>query len=157
LRLRNFLRFSTFNKKPNPIFVYNSYFFNPNKRSSDKADKDPRCSYLIGFGLLFMFHDYAYPAPDNFTLFTYNRSTFNFQRTSLLFLVVNLLTFGHRSLFYLIFFCSAMFFFFTRSLTKLFAPRPVLVVFTPLFFASETVFNFFTTNHPSRTALSHWL
>jgi hypothetical protein len=133
LRLRNFLRFSTFNKKLNLILVCNSYFFNSNKRPIDKADKDHHASYLIGSGFLFMFYDYAYPAPANFTLFTYNWFTFNFQLTSLLFLVVNLLTFGHRAPLYLIFFCSAVFFFFTRSLTKLFVPQPVLVVSTPFF------------------------
>jgi hypothetical protein len=117
----------------NPIFAYNSYFFNLNKWPIDKAPKVSSSSYLVGFGFLFMFHAYAYPALDNFTLFTYNWFTFNFQLTSLLFLVVNLLTFGHRAPLYLIFFCSAVFFFFTRSLTKLFVPQPVLVVSTPFF------------------------
>ena len=132
----------TFNQKMNPILVYNSYFFNSNKRPIDKADKDHRASYLIGFGFLFMFHDYAYSALGNFTLFTYNWFTFNFQLTSLLFLAVNLLTFGHRAPLYLIFFCSALLFFFTRSLTKLFAPQPVLVVSAPFFSRPERFLTF---------------
>ena len=110
--MRNFLRFSTFNKKMNPIFAYNSYFFNLNKWPIDKAPKVSSSSYLVGFGFLFMFHAYAYPALDNFTLFTYNWFTFNFQLTSLLFLVFYFLTFRYRSLFYLIFFFAVVFFFF---------------------------------------------
>ena len=117
----------------NPIFDYNSYFFNPNKRPIGKAPKVSSPSYQVGFGFLFMFHAYAYLALDNFTLFTYNRSTFNFQLTSLLFLVFYLLTFRYRSLFYLIFFCAVVFFFFTHRCIKLFVTQSALVVSTFFF------------------------
>ena len=96
----------------NPIFAYNSYFFHPNKWPIGKAPKVSSSSYQVGFGFLFMFHAYAYPALDNFTLFTYNWFTFNFQLTSPLFLVFYFLTFRYRSLFYLAFFCAVAFFFF---------------------------------------------
>ena len=140
--MRNFLHFSTFNKKMNPIFDYNSYFFNPNKRPIGKAPKVSSPSYQVGFGFLFMFHAYAYLALDNFTLFTYNRSTFNFQLTSLLFLVFYLLTFRYRSLFYLIFFCAVVFFFFTHRCIKLFVTQSALVVSTFFFSHPKRVLSF---------------
>ena len=126
----------------NPIFDYNSYFFNPNKRPIGKAPKVSSPSYQVGFGFLFMFHAYAYLALDNFTLFTYNRSTFNFQLTSLLFLVFYLLTFRYRSLFYLIFFCAVVFFFFTHLCIKLFVIQSALVVSTFFFSHLKRVLSF---------------
>jgi hypothetical protein len=133
--LRNFLRFSTFNKKMNPIFTCNSYFFHLNKWPINKATKVSSSTYLVGFGFLFMFHAYTYPALDNFTLFTYNGSTFNFQPASLLFLVFYFLTFRYRSLFYLIFFFAVVFFLFTHHRIKLFVTQSALAVST--FFCSH--------------------
>ena len=140
--LRNFLRFSTFNKKMNPIFAYNSYFFHPNKWPIGKAPKVSSSSYKVGFGFLFMFHAYAYPALDNFTLFTYNWFTFNFQLTSPLFLVFYFLTFRYRSLFYPIFFFAVVFFLSTHRCIKLFVTQSALVVSTFFFSHLKRVLSF---------------
>ena len=126
----------------NPIFAYNSYFFHLNKWPIGQAPKVSSSSYPVGFGFLFMFHAYAYPALDNSTLFTYNWFTFNFQLTSLPFLVCYFLTFRYRSLFYLIFFCAVVFFFFTHLCIKLFVIQPALVVSTFFFSHLKRVLSF---------------
>jgi hypothetical protein len=110
--VRNYLNLTPLNKKLKPIFSYNSYFFNLNKWPIDKAPKVSNSSYLVGFGFLFLFHSYAYPSLDNFVFFTYNWFTFNFQLTSIFFLVAYFLTFRYNSFFFFTFFLIFCFFFF---------------------------------------------
>lgn len=110
--MRNYLQLSSLNKKAKAVFSYNSYFFNLNKWPIDKAPKVSNSSYLVGFGFLFLFHAYAYPALDNFVFFTYNWFTFNFQVSSILFLVAYFLTFKQNSWFFYFFLFTLAFFYF---------------------------------------------
>ena len=110
--LRNYLQLSPLNKKVKALFSYNSYFFTLNKWPIDKAPKVSNSSYLVGFGFLFLFHAYAYPALDNFVFFTYNWFTFNFQLTSIFFLLAYISTFKQNTWFFFFVLLLVGFFYF---------------------------------------------
>jgi len=102
-----------------PIQGYSLFFSSLNKWPIDKAPKVSNSSYLVGLGFIFLFHLYAYPILDNFSLFSYSWLTFEVQFLALFTFLFIYLFFYYRSITFIFFIALTLFIF-------LFSPRTLL-------------------------------